>query len=123
MYGAADERRKENRPRPEYQEGLSLLKTVVERLSRDGPFIGRIVALTNFYSGRIEQIRLTNRERRLAFSIRGCHSNGSSNGQVGIFKAEVELREIINIEIKADKNGRLISWPDLFPELASDDGE
>lgn len=123
MFGAANERHGPKRPMPGFQDNLSKLKAVVEKLSRDGPFIGRIATLTNFYSGRIEQIRLTDQNKCLAFSIRGCHSNGSSNNQVGIFKAKVELRELTNIEIKADKNGRLVSWPDLFPEFVNDNGD
>ena len=95
---------------------------VVERLSRDGPFICRIITFSKFYAGRFQKLELTS-DCQLRFVIRGCHTDGSSNGTAGIFKKTVNLKNVLDIQVAADKNGQPVFWSNLFPDLSNDSGD
>lgn len=119
MYGATGFRPQNGfrRQNGVFKENLQVFRKIVSRLSRDGPFIGRIITLSKFYAGRLEKLELNG--ELLKFRIKGCHSNGSSNNGAGVFEESVSLIDLIDIQIAADKNGQPVFWLTLFKDLFS----
>ena len=122
MFGAVHLRRRAECQMSDFEKNLQVLKRIVERLNRDGPFICRIITLSKFYAGRLKELEVIV-DSQLRFLIQGCHTDGSSNGTAGIFKETVDLREVLDIQVAADKNGRPVFWSNLFPELSDDNGD
>jgi len=121
MFGAAHLRQQIRYQMKDFEKNLQVLKKIVERLSRDGPFICRIITVSKFYAGRLEKLELVS-DSRLRFIIRGCHADGSSNGTAGVFSKTVNLIDVLDIQVAADKNGQPVFWSNLFPDLSDDNG-
>ncbi len=115
MYGGVGFRPQNGFRRRDFGKNLRVFKEIVSRLSRDGPFIGRIITTSKFYAGRLEWLKLDGEV--LKFRVKGCHSDGSSNGEAGVFESVVSLIYLVDLQIVADKNGRPISWLTLFEDL------
>ena len=122
MFGAAHLRRQARCQMKDFEKNLQVLKKIVERLSRDGPFICRIITVSKFYAGRLEKLELVS-DSRLRFIIQDCHSDGGSNGTAGVFSKTVNLIDVLDIQVAADKNGQPVFWSNLFPDLSNDNGD
>jgi len=96
--------------------GLGMLKEIVGKLVRDGPFIVRIITIKKFYSGLLEELKLIN-NCQLKFRVHDCDSDGRTNGTAGIFKDEVRFEDLKDIQIVFDKNGQPVFFSDLFPDI------
>ena len=115
MYGGVGFRPQNGFRRRDFSQNLRVFGKIVSRLSRDGPFIGRIITASKFYAGRLEWLELDGEV--LKFRVKGCHSDGSSNNEAGIFESAVSLMYLIDLQIAADKNGRPVSWLTLFEDF------
>ena len=122
MFGAAHLRQQARCQMKDFEENLRVLKKIVERLNRDGPFICRIITFSKFYAGRLKELELVT-DDQLRFLIQGCHANGDSNGTVGIFEKTVNLRKVLDIQVVADKNGQPVFWSNLFSDFFNDNGD
>ena len=122
MFGAAHLRRQARCQMKDFEKNLRVLRMVVERLSRDGPFICRIITFSKFYAGRLKKLKLVS-DSRLRFIIQDCHSDGGSNGTAGVFSKTVNLIDVLDIQVVADKNGQPVFWSNLFPDLSNDNGD
>ena len=122
MFGAAHLRQQIRYQMKDFEKNLQVLKKIVERLNRDGPFICRIITFSKFYAGRLKELELI-ADNQLRFLIQGCHSDGSSNGTAGVFSKTVNLIDVLDIQVAADKNGQPVFWSNLFPDLSDDNGD
>ena len=122
MFGAAHLRRQARCQMNDFEKNLQVLKKIVERLNRDGPFICRIITFSKFYAGRLKKLKLVS-DSRLRFIIQDCHSDGGSNGTAGVFSKTVNLIDVLDIQVVADKNGQPVLWSNLFPDLSNDNGD
>ena len=110
-----------------FTQGLRMLKEIVGKLSRDGPFpfIGRIITTSKFYAGRLEELKLINNQ--LKFRVRGCHSDGQTNGTAGVFEEVVKLEDLKDIQIVAEivADGKIhpVFFSNLFPDIFNKNGE
>ena len=122
MFGAAHLRQQIRYQMKDFEKNLRVLKRVVERLSRDGPFICRIITVSKFYAGRLKKLKLVS-DSRLRFIIQDCHADGGSNGTADIFARTVSLKNVLDIQVVKGKNDQPVLWSDLFPDLSNDNGD